>query len=140
MAIFDEGQAADALVQGGVAIAAGVILFAALFLPWLSTEYSALSGLARADNQAAIVTPLTLILLGILIVFGGAIHILGYRVGIQVCTVASALAFFISVMVIIVTLAGVEGIEGEPLRFTIGPWLGAAGAIFGAISSKLERR
>jgi hypothetical membrane protein len=140
LAIFDEKQAADALVQGGMAIVAGIILLAALSLPWLSTDYSALSGLARAENQAAIATPLTLILLGVLIVFGGAVHILGYKVGIQVCTFASALAFFISIMVIIITLAGVESLEGEPLSFTIGPWLGATGAIFGAISSKLERR
>jgi hypothetical membrane protein len=140
LGVYDEKQAADALVQGGVGIAAGIILFSALFLPWLSTEYSALSGLARAENQAAIATPLTLILLGVLTIFVGAVHILGYKVGVQICTVASALAFFISVMVIVVTLVGVESLEGEPLRFTIGPWLGAAGAIFGAVSSKLERR
>ncbi len=132
-------ETADTFVQGGVAIAAGVILFAALFLPWLSTSYTAIAGLTRAEDQAAVAIPMTLILLAILTVFGGTIHILGYGVGIQLATVTSAIAFFISVMVIIVTLASASSFEGRTLNLLIGPWIGAAGAIFGAISSKLER-
>lgn len=132
-------ETADTFVQGGVAIAAGVILFAALFLPWLSTRYTAIAGLTRAEDQAAVAIPMTLILLAILTVFGGTIHILGYGVGIQLATVTSAIAFFISVMVIIVTLASASSFEGRTLNLLIGPWIGAAGAIFGAISSKLER-
>jgi len=140
--LFDVGKerAADILVQGGVAIAAGVILFAALFLPWLTTKYTAISGMTHAENQAQLVIPLTLILLAVLIVFGGSIHILGYKVGIQLATVTSAIAFFISVMVIIVTLASANNSQGSTLRLLIGPWICAAGSIFGAISSKLERR
>ncbi len=129
----EEEQTADMLVQGSAAIAAGVILFFALFLPWLSTRYTAISGLTRAEGQAAVAIPMTLILLAILTVFGGTIHILGYTVGIQLATVTSAIAFFISVMVIIVTLASASSL-------LIGPWIGAAGAILGTISSKLERK
>ncbi len=136
----EKEQTADILVQGGVAIAAGIILFAALFLPWLSTRYTAISGLARGEDQAAVVIPMTFILLSILTIFGGVIHIANYKVGIQLATVTSAIAFFISVMVIIVTLASAESYEGKTLTLLIGPWIGVAGSIFGAISSKLERK
>lgn len=136
----EKEQMADILVQGGVAIAAGVILFSALFLPWLSAGKSAVSGLTQAKDQAQVAIPMTLILLAILTVFGGIIHIAGYKVGIQLATVTSAIAFFISVMVIIVTLAVADSLKGNTLNLLIGPWIGAAGAIFGAISSKLERK
>jgi predicted neutral ceramidase superfamily lipid hydrolase len=140
--LFDVGkeQAADILVQGGVAIAAGVMFFTALFLPWLTTEYTAISGMTHAENQAQLVIPLTLILLAVLTIFGGSIHILGYRMGIHLATVTSAIAFFISVMVIIVTLASANNSPGNTLNLLIGPWICAAGSIFGAISSKLERK
>ena len=128
---------ADILVQGGVAIAAGVIIFAALFLPWLDAERAAIYGLTQAENQAQVVIPMTLILLSVLTIFGGAIHILKYPVGIQLTTVTSAVAFFISVMVIVVTLASAGP---KTLHLLIGPWISAAGSIFGAISSKLERK
>ncbi len=140
--MFDKrkDQAADALVQGGVAIAAGVMLFASLFLPWLTTKYTAIAGMTHAENQAQLVIPLTLILLAVLTFFGGGIHILGYKVGIQLATATSAIAFFISVMVIIATLADANDAQGQTLRLLVGPWICAAGSIFGAISSKLERR
>lgn len=137
---LEKEQTADILVQGGVAIAAGIILLAALFLPWLSTEQTAIAGLTQAKDQAQVAIPMTLIFLAILAIFGGIIHIAGYKVGIQIATVVSALAFFISVMVIIVTLASVESFEGQTLNLLIGPWIGAAGAIIGTISSKLERK
>ena len=130
----------DILVQGIVAIAAGIIIFAALFLPWLSIKYAAIFGLASAENQAQVVIPMTLILIATLTIFGGSIHILGYKVGIQLATVMSGIAFFISVMVIVVTLSIANNLEGQTLNLLIGPWIGAAGAIFGAISSKLERK
>ncbi len=133
-------QTEDILVQGSVAIAAGVIIFATLFLPWLSTDYSAISGLTRAEYPAALAIPMVLILISILTVFGGAIHILGYRIGIQIATIMSAITFFISVMVIVVTLGSVNNSEGEILTLLVGPWICAAGSIFGAISSKLERK
>jgi hypothetical membrane protein len=136
----EKEKTADILVQGGVAIAAGIIFFAALFLPWLSIKYTAISGMAHAEDQAAVVIPMTLILLAVLTIFGGSIHILGYKVGIQLATITSAIAFFISVMVIIVTLASANNTEGNTLTLLIGPWIAAAGAIFGAISSKLERK
>ena len=136
----EKEQAADIFVQGGVAIAAGCIIFAALFLPWLDVKENAIYGLTHAQNQAQLVIPMVLILLAILTIFGGSIHILGYRVGIQLATVASAVAFFISVMVITVTLASANGLEGNTLNLLIGPWIAAAGAIFGTISSKLERK
>ncbi|UCH31665.1 MAG: hypothetical protein JSV05_09290 [Candidatus Bathyarchaeota archaeon] len=132
-------KARDALVQGSVAIAAGVIIFTALFLPWLSTEYPGISGLIHPKDQAALVIPMTLILITVLNIFGGAIHILGYTVGIQLATVTSAIAFFISVMVIVITVASADNFEGSTLDLLIGPWISAAGSIFGAISSKLER-
>jgi len=138
--IEEKNQTADILVQGGVAITAGVILLAALFLPWFSTKYSAITGLTQAEDQTAVVIPLTLILLAILMIFGGGIHILGYGVGIKLATVMSAIAFCISILVIIFTLANSESFEGEILNVLIGPWLGVAGTIFGAISSKLERK
>jgi len=87
--IEEKNQTADILVQGGVAITAGVILLAALFLPWFSTKYSAITGLTQAEDQTAVVIPLTLILLAILMIFGGGIHILGYGVGIKLATVMS---------------------------------------------------
>jgi hypothetical protein len=133
-------RAKDAFVQGGVAIAAGVIIFTALFLPWLSTRYTAISGLTRAEDQASVAIPMTLILVSVLTVFGGTIHILGYSVGIQVATLTSAVAFFISAMVIIATLALASSFEGKTLDLLVGPWIGAAGSIFGVISSKLEHR
>ena len=133
-------QTEDILVQGSVAIAAGVIMFATLFLPWLSTDYTAIAGLTRAEDQAGLVIPMVLILISIMTVFGGAIHILGYKTGIQLATVTSAIAFFISVMVIVVTLGGANNAGGTTLSLLIGPWIGAAGSIFGAISSKLERK
>ncbi len=133
------GGSTDILVQGIVAIAAGIIFFAVLFLPWLSTEYTALSGLTRAKDQASVAIPMTLIILAIVTIFGGAVHMAGYRIGIQLATLTSALAFFISIMVIVATLAGADRFEGETINLLIGPWIGAAGAIFGAISSKLER-
>jgi hypothetical protein len=138
--IEEKNQIADILVQGGVAITAGIILLAALFLPWFSTEYSAITGLTQAEDQTAVVIPLTLILLAILVIFGGGIHILGYGVGIKLATVMSAIAFCISILVIIFTLANSESFEGEILNILVGPWLGVAGTIFGAISSKLERK
>jgi hypothetical protein len=61
-------------------------------------------------------------------------------VGIQVATLTSAVAFFISVMVIIATLALASSFEGRTLDLLVGPWIGAAGSIFGVISSKLEHR
>ncbi len=121
-----------------MAIIAGVIIFTALFLPWLSTEHTALTGLANPEDQAAVAIPMTLILLAILTIFGGTIHILGYMVGIQIATFTSAISFFISVMVIIATLAGADAYGGKTLNLLIGPWIGAAGSIFGAISSRLE--
>jgi hypothetical protein len=133
-------QAADILVQGGVAITSGVIIFATLFLPWLSTRYTAIAGLVHPEDQAAVAIPMTLILLATLTVFGGTIHILGYKVGIQIATFMSAIAFFISVMVIIVTLASASAYGGRTLSLLVGPWIGAAGSVFGAISSKLERK
>lgn len=136
----EKEQTEDIIVQGSVAIAAGVILFAALFLPWLSTEYTAIAGLTHAKDQSAVAIPMTLILLAVLTIFGGTIHILNYKVGIQIATVTSTLAFFISIMVIIVTLANADNLEGQTLNLLIGPWISAAGAIFGAISSKLERK
>lgn len=138
--IEEKNQTADILVQGGVAITAGIILLAALFLPWFSTKYSAITGLTQAEDQTAVVIPLTLILLAILMIFGGGIHILGYGVGIKLATVMSAIAFCICILVIIFTLANSESFEGEILNVLIGPWLGVAGTIFGAISSKLERK
>lgn len=133
-------QKTDIFVQGGVAIAAGIVLFSALFLPWLAPERNAISGLSRAENQAQVAIPMTLILLAVLTIFGGVIHILSYSVGIQIATVTSAISFFISVMVIVVTLASVGDLGGETLNLLVGPWIAAAGAIFGAISSKLERK
>jgi hypothetical membrane protein len=129
----------DVFVQGGVAIAAGIVYFVVLFLPWLTPEHSAISGLARAESQAAVVIPMTLIVLAITTIFGGIMHIAGYHVGIQLATVMSAIAFFISVMIIVVTLARASAFEGRMIELLIGPWIGAAGAIFGAISSKFER-
>ena len=139
--MFEAGRQkkADIFLQGSVAICAGVVFIAILFLPWLSTEYSAINGLVRARNHAAIVIPMTLMIIAVLTIFGGTIHLAGYRVGIQLATVMSALAFFISVMVIIVTLASANDFEGKTLNLLIGPWIGVAGAIFAAISSKLER-
>ncbi|MFQ6067948.1 MAG: hypothetical protein ACE5KD_00230 [Candidatus Bathyarchaeia archaeon] len=136
----EKKRTADIVVQGGVAIAAGIIIVAALYLPWLSTKNTAISGLTKAEDQAAVAIPMTLILLAVLTIFGGIIHIAGYEVGIKLATVASAIAFFISVMVIIVTLVGANNLEGNTLNLLIGPWIGVAGAIFGAISSKLERK
>ena len=43
-------------------------------------------------------------------------------------------------MAIIFTLVSAENFEGQTLNLLIGPWIGAAGAVFGAISSKLERK
>ena len=140
MVEWGKQDAKDAFVQGGVAIAAGILIFTALFLPWLSTKYTAISGLTRPEDQASVAIPMTLILVSLLTVFGGVIHILGYRVGIQIATVTSAVAFFISVMVIIVTLASASNFEGKTLDLLVGPWIGAAGSIFGSISSKLEHR
>jgi hypothetical protein len=136
----EKNQTTDVLVQGGVSITAGITLLAALLLPWLSTKYSAIIGLTQAVDQAAVVIPLTLILLATLMIFGGAIHILGYRVGIKLATVMSAIGFCISILVIVFTLAYPEKFEGKMLNVLIGPWLGVAGTIFGAISSKLERK
>lgn len=130
----------DIHVQGVVAIIAGIIVFAALLLPWLSPDYSAISGMTRTKDSVKLAVPMTLIFLAVLTVFGGAIHMLGYEVGIQISTMTSAIAFFISVMVIIATLAGVENNEGKTLGLLIGPWIGAAGAVFGVLSSKLERK
>jgi len=130
-------EAADILVQGSVAIAAGIIFFGALFLPWLEAGGPAIAGIAYAKAQAQVAIPMTMILLATLTIFGGAIHIAKYKVGIQLATITSAIAFFISVMVIIVTLASASE---KTLSLLIGPWIAAAGAIFGAISSKLERK
>ncbi|MFP3985725.1 MAG: hypothetical protein ACLFU9_07175, partial [Candidatus Bathyarchaeia archaeon] len=86
------------------------------------------------------VIPMTLILLSVLTIFGGAIHIAGYEVGIKLATFTSALVFFVAVMVIIYTLAIANDLEGKTLDLLIGPWIAAAGAILGAISPKLERK
>lgn len=127
----------DTLVQGSVAIAAGAILFATLFLPWLSGERNAMSGLTQAADQAQLVIPMTIILLAVLVVFGGVAHVSGYQVGIQLATIASAGAFFISVMVIVVTLATASS---RTLNLLVGPWVAAGAAIIGIICSKLEKR
>ncbi|MFP3985771.1 MAG: hypothetical protein ACLFU9_07410, partial [Candidatus Bathyarchaeia archaeon] len=67
-----EKQRSDILVQGGVAIAAGAIFLATLLFPWLSIQHSAISGLMLAKSQTAVVIPMTLILLSVLTIFGGA--------------------------------------------------------------------
>lgn len=126
----------DVLVQGGLAIFAGVIYFIMLFLPWLSGRSSAISGLADPQDQAAIAIPMILILLSIMTVFGGALHIVGYELGIQLATLMSAITFFISVMVIIITLFN----ENLEINLLLGPWICAAGAILGTLSSKLKRK
>ncbi|MCK4222980.1 hypothetical protein KAX01_01680 [Candidatus Bathyarchaeota archaeon] len=126
----------DILVQGGLAIFAGVIYFTVLFLPWLSGRSSAISGLADPQDQAAIAIPMILILLSIMTIFGGALHIARYELGIQLATLMSAIAFFISVMVIIITLFN----ENLEINLLLGPWICAAGAILGTLSSKLKRK
>ena len=126
----------DVRVQGGVAIFAGVVYFAVLFFPWLSGESSAISGLLNPQDQAAVAIPMILIVLSIMTVFGGVIHIAGYDLGIQLVTLMSAITFFISVMVIIVTLFT----ESTKVSLLLGPWIGAASAIIGTLSSKLERK
>jgi len=87
--------------------------------------------------MAEMAVPMTLILLSILIIFGGIIHIAGYQVGIQLATLASSITFFISVMVIIISLTSSP--SSVALDILIGPWISAAGSIFGTISSKIER-
>ncbi len=129
---------ADIRVQGTVAMVAGIIILAALFLPWLD-QGNTIYTLTRVRNPA-LAAILTLILLAILTIFGGAIHIAGYKIGIQITTIASVTAFFITILVIITTIANADNIEGRTLNLLIGPWVAAAGAIFGAISSKLERK
>jgi len=126
----------DILVQGGLAIFAGVIYFVVLFLPWLSGRPSAISGLVDPQDQAALAIPMILILLSIMTIFGGVIHIAGYELGIQLATLMSAITFFISVMVIIVTLFT----ESSEINLLLGPWICAAGAILGTLSSKLKRK
>jgi len=126
----------DVLVQGGLAIFAGVIYFIMLFLPWLSGRSSAISGLTDPQDQAAIAIPMILILLSIMTIFGGALHIVGYELGIQLATLMSAITFFISVMVIIITLFN----ENSEINLLLGPWICAAGAILGTLSSKLKRK
>ena len=130
---------ADRFVQGSVAIIAGMIFMAVLNLPWLSLEYSAINGLFHSEDQLAVAVPMVLILFGVITIFGGVIHIAGYNIGIQMVTAISALTFFISVMVIIVTLLDPSN-TGSVLNLLVGPWVCAAGAIFGAISSRLERK
>jgi O-antigen/teichoic acid export membrane protein len=133
-------RTADVRVQGIVAITAGIIVIAALLLPWLSSEHSALSGMNRTREPLEQVVPMTLVFLAFLTIFGGTIHIAGYKIGIKIATVTSAVALFISVMVIVVTLANANANEGNTLNLLVGPWIGAAGAIFGVISSLLERK
>lgn len=135
----DKKRSADIVVQGGVAIAAGVIFFLVLFLPWFSTDYTAIIGLTRGEDQISVVIPLTLILLAVITIFGGIIHIGGYEVGIRLATITSAVAFFVSVMVIVFTLVTASDSDFG-LYQLVGPWIGAAGGIFGVISSKLERK
>lgn len=132
-----KSRVSDIRVQGVVAIAAGIIVFSSLFFPWLSSDYTAVSGLSKVTDQAAVAVPMTVILLALLTLFGGVMHIAGYRVGIQMATITSAISFFISTMAIIVTFA--QSFEGEALHILVGPWIGAVGSICGAISSKLER-
>ena len=133
-------QNIDTIVQGSVAIASGIIIFAALFLPWLDHGKSAILGLTQAKSQAQLAVPMTLILLSILTIFSGTIHILGYKIGMQLAMVTSAAEFFISIMVIVVTLASADTYGGRTITLLVGPWIGAAGAVFGAISSKLQRK
>ncbi len=136
----EKEKTTDVRVQGIVAIAAGIIVITALLLPWLSPEHSALLGMNRTKEPLEQVVPMTLVFLSFLTIFGGTIHIAGYKIGIKITTVASAVAFFISVMVIVVTIANVSTNEGKTLNLLVGPWIGAAGAIFGVISSMLERK
>lgn len=136
MAETGKKQNTDILVQGGLAIFAGVIYFVVLFLPWLSGRSSAISGLADPQDQAAIAIPMILILLSIMTIFGGALHIARYELGIQLATLMSAITFFISVMVIIITLFN----ENLEINLLLGPWICAAGAILGTLSSKLKRK
>lgn len=136
----EKEKTTDVRVQGVVAIAAGIIVIMALLLPWLSPEHSALLGMNRTKEPLEQVVPMTLVFLAFLTIFGGTIHIAGYKIGIKITTVASAVAFFISVMVIVVTIANVDTNEGKTLNLLVGPWIGAAGAIFGVISSMLERK
>ncbi len=134
----EKEKKADILVQGTVAIAAGIIILASLCLPWLD-QGNTIFTLIRVRNPA-LAAILTLILLAVLTIFGGAIHITGYKIGIQITTIASITAFFITILVIITTIANADNVEGRTLNLLIGPWVAAAGAIFGAISSKLERK
>ena len=136
----EKEKTTDIRVQGIVAIASGIIVIGALLLPWLFPEHSALLEMNRTTEPLGQVVPMTLVFLAFLTVFGGTIHIAGYKIGIKVTTVASAVVFFICVMVIVVTIANVDANKGQTLSLLVGPWIGAAGAIFGVISSMLERK
>jgi hypothetical protein len=126
----------DVLVQGGIAIIVGLMYFVVLFLPWLSGRPNAISGLGDPQDQAALTLPMVLILLAFMTVFGGLIHIAGYELGIQLATFMSTIAFFISVMAIIVMLFG----GNQEIDLLIGPWIGTAASIFGILCSKFSRR
>lgn len=96
--------------------------------------------MSRTREPLEQAVPMTLVFFGLLTIFGGVIHIAGYEIGIKISTVTSTVALFISVMVIIVTLANANTNEGRTLALLVGPWIGAAGGVFGVISSMLERK
>ncbi|MEM2507434.1 MAG: hypothetical protein QXF61_10375 [Nitrososphaeria archaeon] len=135
------------LIQGFVGLCSGVVTLISLFLPWIYVEFSGgffITGIEIGEafiyvlkNQFLKAVSYFLLLTSVLIIVGGFIHILGYKIGKNMLETAAGLSLFISV-VIVLALSFIP-IETLHISLESSPFYYIFGAILGVISTRLER-
>jgi len=135
------------LVQGIVGVCGGIITLFTLFLPWITMQYPyriSLSGLEIGDvfvyilnNQFLKSISFFLLLFSFLIILGGYLHIMGYRIGKKITETSSGIALFISI--VLVLGLSLTPSRNLPISIEINPFIYIFGAILGVISIKLEK-
>lgn len=132
----------DVLVQGSVGVVAGILTIAGLFMPWLAVENSATGfeiGDVLTTTQAVTAIPMTLLILGVLIIAGGVMHLLGYPYEMKLATATSLMALLTSIFFILTVFFGVLTHNQTTLTPQVGPWISILGSIFGVVSPRLKR-
>lgn len=135
------------LIQGFVGVCGGVVSLISLFLPWTFVESSggvSLIGLEIGEafiyvlnNQFLKAISFFLLLTSVLIIVGGFIHILGYKIGRKLIETSAGLSLLISVVIVIAL--SVIPIHTFPLSIESSPFYYIFGAILGVISTRLEK-
>jgi len=129
-----------------VAICGGLMILISLFYPWITVLNAypiEMFGfdigeifVSLANTQFVKVIAMFLLLFGNLTLLGGFLRLVGYELGKQLVSVASGLALFLSVVVVLAL--GALPTHEVTISFAISPWIYITGAILGLVSVKLE--